>query len=53
MTQASVVGMKIQPLVVGMKIQPWTCPGFVEPFDKMDSRHWEKLDEISKFKQIS
>jgi hypothetical protein len=31
-------------------VQDWTCPGFVEPFDKMDSRHWEKLDGISKFK---
>jgi hypothetical protein len=27
----------------------WSCPGFVEPPDKMDLRHLEKFDEISKF----
>jgi superfamily II DNA helicase RecQ len=31
----------------------WSCPGFVEPPDKMDLRHQEKFDGISKFRQIS
>ena len=32
---------------------PWSCPGFVEPPNRMDLRHQEKFDGISKFQQIS
>ncbi len=30
-------------------IVKWTCPGFVEPSDKMKPRHQENFDEISNF----